>query len=139
MTVKRHLEPRLDHLTTRLDAVKSDDRRKHVDWHTFRQHFLCCLLFWIYLPWYCRESYTMSDDSYERLYPVECRFGSKSKKVTRGGGREQNNFFFKSLYSATTWMDQFHFLQDINDVMCVMKTRFSIIFHFYLFFTYFKN
>ena len=48
------------------------------------------------------------------------------KKVTRGGGREQNNFFFKSLYSATTWIDQFHFLQDINDVMCVMKTRFHI-------------
>ena len=31
-TVK--FEPRLDHLTTRLDAVKSDDQHKHVDRHS---------------------------------------------------------------------------------------------------------
>ena len=30
-TVKGHFEPRLDHLTTRLDAVKSADQHKHVD------------------------------------------------------------------------------------------------------------
>ena len=47
-TVKGHFEPRLDHLTTRLDAVKSDDQHKHVDWYTFRLHFFCWLLIWIY-------------------------------------------------------------------------------------------
>ena len=33
-TVKGHFEPRLDHLTTRLDAVKSDNQHKDVDRHT---------------------------------------------------------------------------------------------------------
>ena len=33
-TVKSHFEPRLDHLTTRLDAVKSDNQHKDVDRHT---------------------------------------------------------------------------------------------------------
>ena len=44
-TVKGHFEPRLDHLTTRLDAVKSDDQHKHVDRHTIWLSFVC----WIWI------------------------------------------------------------------------------------------
>ena len=34
LTSQGHFEPRLNHLTTRLDAVKSDDQHKDVDKHT---------------------------------------------------------------------------------------------------------
>ena len=40
-TVKGHFEPRLDPVTTRFKAVKSDDEHGHVDLHIIWPGFVC--------------------------------------------------------------------------------------------------